>query len=205
MKKLVSSFGIFAAAAALSVLVLTASGCVTINVYFPEAQAEEAADQFIGGVWGEESAQATEEETVPPEENPQSARAGLLDFFFPAAHAQSDITMSTPAIESIQQRMKERFDTQLRQYYESGAIGLTNDALVAVRDLSAVPLSERNKVNQVVAAENADRRAVYREVAVANNHPEWEDRIREIFARKWIEEARSGWWYQNDSGDWVQK
>lgn len=205
MKKLVSSFGIFAAAAALSVLVLTASGCVTINVYFPEAQAEEAADQFIGGVWGEESAQATEEETVPPEENPQSARAGLLDFFIPAAHAQSDITMSTPAIESIQQRMKERFDTQLRQYYESGAIGLTNDALVAVRDLSAVPLSERNKVNQVVAAENADRRAVYREVAVANNHPEWEDRIREIFARKWIEEARSGWWYQNDSGDWVQK
>lgn len=188
----------------VSTLVALATACVTINVYFPEAQAEEAADKFIGGVWGDESADAVEP-VKPPLDNPQSAVSGLLDFFIPAAHAQEDITISTPAIESIQQRMKRRFEDHLRQYYESGAIGLGNDSLVRTRDLSAVPLSERNRLNQLVAEENADRKAVYREIAVANGHPEWEDRIRDIFARKWVEEARSGWWYQNDAGEWIQK
>ena len=32
---------------------LLLSACVTINVYFPAAAAEKAADQIIDGVWGE--------------------------------------------------------------------------------------------------------------------------------------------------------
>lgn len=182
--------------------VLAMASCVTVNVYFPEAQAEQAASKFIGGVWGGEGQPpADEQQNQPPMDNPQSS---LLDFFIPAAYAQ-DISISTPAVEAIQSRMRDRFSKSLRQYYESGAIGLTNNALVAVHDLSKVPLSERNKLNQLVAEENADRKAVYREIAVANGHREWEDRIRDIFAKKWIDEARPGWWYQNDSGDWVQK
>lgn len=190
--------------AALSAVTVVAVGCVTINVYFPEAEARQAADQFIDGVWGEEGAPAPVQ-PQPPENPPQGAAAAVLNFLIPAAHAQPDITISTPAIDSIQARMDERFNEHLRQHFESGAIGLTNDALIAVRDLSAVPLSERNRVNQVVADENADRRAVYREIAVANDHPEWEDRIRKIFAERWIDRAQSGWWYQDDGGNWVQK
>lgn len=190
----------------LAATALAASACVTINVYFPEAEAQEAADKFIDGVWGEESAgNPPETHPVPPKRQPRSAAAALLAFLIPAAHAQPDISISTPAIETIQSRMDERFDRHLRQYFDAGAIGLTNDALIAVRELSAVPLSERNRVQQLVADENADRRAVYREIAVANGHPEWEGRIREIFAERWIQRARSDWWYQNDSGGWVQK
>lgn len=190
--------------AVLSAVTVVVAACVTINVYFPEAEARQAADQFIDGVWGEEGAQAPAQ-PQPPENPPQGAAAAVLNFLIPAAHAQPDITISTPAIDSIQARMDKRFNEHLRQYFESGAIGLTNDALIAVRDLSAVPLSERNRVNQVVADENADRRAVYREIAVANDHPEWEDRIRKIFAERWIDRAQSGWWYQDDGGNWVQK
>lgn len=188
---------------------LASASCVTINVYFPEAQAERAADQFINGVWGAEGGEAPAgDEPMPPEQPPPpSAAAMVLDFLVPAAHAQSqaDINMSTPAIEAIQQRMDRRHEEHLRQYFESGAIGLTNDALVAARDLSAVPLGERNRLQQLVAEENADRRAVYREIAVANERPEWENRIREIFADRWIGKARSGWWYQDDNGNWVRK
>ena len=36
--------------AALALLLLTA--CVTINIYFPAAAAEQAADRIIEGVWG---------------------------------------------------------------------------------------------------------------------------------------------------------
>lgn len=185
---------------------LGSASCVTINVYFPEAEAERAADQFIDGVWGQGVGKAPDaSETKPPERPPQSAAARVLEFLVPAAHAQPDISISTPAIEAIQQRMDVRFENSLRGYFGSGAIGLTNDAMVAVRDLSAVPLSERNRVQQLVAEENADRRAVYREIAVANGRPEWEDRIRETFARRWIERAQSGWWYQDAGGNWVRK
>lgn len=192
--------------ATLTATVMVAAACVTINVYFPEADAKQAADKFIDGVWGEEGSETpAEPQPVPPEGQPQAAAAAILNFLIPAAHAQPDISISTPAIESIQQRMDRRFEEHLRQYFESGAIGLTNDALIAVRDLSAVPLSDRNKVNQIVAEENADRRAVYREIAVANDHPEWEDRIRDIFAERWVDRARNGWWYQDEGGNWVQK
>ena len=37
--------------------------CVTINIYFPEAAAEQAADQVIQEVWGTEP---TEEQSPPP-------------------------------------------------------------------------------------------------------------------------------------------
>jgi len=50
-------------------------------------------------------------------------------------------------------------------------VGLTADGFVAVRDASAVPLSERQAVNALVTAENQDRRALYSEIARANGHP----------------------------------
>jgi len=55
-----------------------------------------------------------------------------------------------------------------------------------------------------VADDNRDRNAVYREIAVANGHPEWESQIRDVFAKQWVASARSGWWYQQ-GGSWRQK
>jgi len=46
---------------------------------------------------------------------------------------------------------------------------------------------------------------VYREIAVANGQPDWEDDIRETFARRWIANARTGWYYQDASGSWQRK
>lgn len=178
--------------------------CVTINVYFPEAAAERAADRFIQDVIGPE---------MEPEEvsrniyrnrfNPIEALAGIL---IPSAHAQSvDIDIEGPQINAIKQRMTERQREHLASWLDAGAIGLDNTGLVAIRDRSSVPLSERRQMEQVVAEENQDRRAVYREIAVANGHPEWEDRIRETFADRWVANARSGWFYQDASGTWQRK
>jgi uncharacterized protein YdbL (DUF1318 family) len=46
---------------------------------------------------------------------------------------------------------------------------------------------------------------VYREIALANGHAEWEGQIREAFARQWIERAHAGWYYQDASGAWKRK
>ena len=75
----------------------------------------------------------------------------------------------------------------------------------ALRDPAAVPLPQRAAVNSLIAAENQDRAALYREIARANNHPEWEGDIRGTFGQRWIDRARSGWFVQNASGAWVKK
>jgi len=122
----------------------------------------------------------------------------------PLAYGQADIEVNTPAITVIKESLKNQHQ-QLRPYYDSGAVGLTRDGMVAVRDAKLVPLSERQKLNSLVAAQNKDRSALYKEIAVANGHPEWESEIRSTFAERWISKAKSGWWVQNASGAWIQK
>jgi uncharacterized protein YdbL (DUF1318 family) len=68
-----------------------------------------------------------------------------------------------------------------------------------------VPLNERRSLESVVADENRDRKAVYREIAVANGHPEWEQDIQQTFASQWVRNARPGWYYQTSDGSWKQK
>lgn len=187
----------------LAAALLTA--CVTINVYFPAAEAREAAREFVEEVIGEPAA------PVPsPVRDGGSARLDpvgiLLDLFIPAAHAQSaNIDIKTPAIQAIQARMAQRFQGQLQAHFDSGALGFGRDGLIVVRDAGKVPLNARVGLNQQVAEDNRDRNAVYREIAVANGHPEWEGQIREIFASQWIASARAGWWYQDAGGSWQQK
>jgi len=121
-----------------------------------------------------------------------------------AGYTQANIEIDTPAIVSLKQRMQQRHN-QLEAYYARGAVGLTRDGLVAMRDANAVPLAARQSVNALVAAENQDRNALYREIARANGHPEWEADISSTFAQRWIQLARTGWWYQSADGSWVRK
>jgi len=191
----------------ISIVLATAAiaACVTINVYFPEAAAERAADRFIQDVIGSNGVPAEELGRLEPASQ-RNLLARIGDFLIPSAHAQSaDIDIASPQIDAIKQRMVQRHSEQLSAWYQAGAIGLGNDGLVAIRDRSAVGLADRRKLEQAVSEENADRRAVYREIAVANGHPEWEDQIRDTFARRWVANARSGWYYQDESGNWQQK
>ena len=184
------------------------SACVTINVYFPAAAAEKAADRIIEEVWGketekEQSGHSGETSQIAERQSLLLVR-GLLEIILPSAQAQqADLDISSPSINAIKNRMQSRHE-QLKPFYDSGAIGLTPDGLVTVRDPKAVSLADRQRLNSLVADENRDRNALYAEIARANGHPEWEQGIRDTFARRWVENARSGWWYQTSSG-WKQK
>jgi hypothetical protein len=121
-----------------------------------------------------------------------------------AANAQSNLDISTPAIEQLKHAMAARH-VQLKPLYESGAIGLSRDGAVILRDTNAVPLAQRQAATTLVATENSDRAALYRELAQANGNPAWEADIRAIFGQRWIERAPKGWWVQNATGIWQQK
>lgn len=203
----------------LTVISATAllAGCVTINVYFPAAAAQKAAEKFIGNVIGPDT---QPQDQAPQQQNPPASgsssgngngiplAARVLDALVPAANAaeaQPNIKIQTPEVEAIQARMRDRYHSSLESLLDSGAVGFTHDGMVAVHDASKAPLPQRAQMNSTVADENRDRAAVYRQIAIANGHPEWEQQIRQIFARQWIDRAHAGWFVQNSAGAWVKK
>ena len=197
----------------IAALALALSACVTINVYFPAAAAEKAADKIIEDVWGPGGGKATpvkpgDKQSAVFERDAQrvllAAAGSVLNLLIPVADAQADLNVSTPAVRQLTQSMEARH-AQLKKYYDSGAVGLTKDGLVEVRDQNLVPLPERNAARKLVADENADRANLYREIAAANSHPEWEADIRSTFAERWASKASGGWYYQDKNGAWKQK
>ena len=185
------------------------AACVTINVYFPAEAAERAADRIIRDVYGEpvqpQPAPAEPQSLIRPLGAPStSPLLTLLDWLIPPAQAEADISVNTPAIRQLEAAMEQRH-RQLAKYYGDGAIGMTQNGEITIRDQKLIPLQDRNTVKGLVASENRDRNALYAEIARANGHPEWEAEIRGIFARRWIDNAPSGWWYQTGQGGWKQK
>ena len=197
------------------------AACVTINVYFPAAAAQAAADRVIDEVWGGQALPAPRA-PVPAApgslpQNPASPTSMLgptyerdvalmlLDFVLPSAQAaEPDLDVSSPEIGRLTDSMESRFK-ELAPYLDSGAVGIGNDGFLALRDANVVPLAERNKVRTLTANENADRAALYREMAQANGKPEWEVQIRSVFAQRWMLRAKPGWYVQERDGSWKQK
>ena len=192
--------------------ILLVAACVTINVYFPAAAAESAADKIIKEVYGkDEPAQPDKQPATNPdhssipEHHGSNLMGSIINFLIPAACAQQpDLNISTPGIERLKSMMTARHQ-QLSPFYDSGAVGMENNGLISIRTESAIPLRDRNTVKKLVADENRDRNAMYAEIAKANGHPEWESQIRDTFARRWVANAPKGWWYIGGSGGWQQK
>ncbi|MBE0436674.1 MAG: YdbL family protein [Methylomicrobium sp.] len=188
----------------IGALLLTA--CVTINIYFPAAAAEKAADQIIKDI------QQTTDSSQKPQSDLQSLKIvfyrlidGVLNVVIAPAHAQqADLSIDSPEIRRLTASMQNRFSS-LKPYYDAGYIGIGSDGLLVVRDPSAVPLRDRTQVNRLVAAENADRNQLYQAIANANGQPNWFAQIKSTFAARWIGNAQSGWWYQMPNGSWRQK
>ncbi len=199
----------------IALATLFIAACVTINVYFPAAAADKAADQVINDITGGATKGGT---TTPPQSNLVPLRAeqpnflvaalgATLETLVPAAQAQGAeaLNVSSPAITRITSSMAARFG-DLRKFFESGAIGLTKDGNVDVRDLNAVGLADRATAKRLVSEDNADRAQLYAEIAKVNNHPDWEADIRKSFAKRWVATgAQPGWYYQGEDGSWKQK
>lgn len=215
-------------------LFLTLAACVTVNIYFPAAAAEDVARDIAKDVLGAEPGAEPGEPNEKPDQGTLNRRQipgvqvaalelaalPIGDILVPEGKAQTqgqaeatvvaqgqgnaDINVNTPAINALRASMRKR-NASLVPYYRSGAIGFGRDALITVRDQGAIPLKERQSVKKLVADENKDRNALYREIAKANGHPEWEQNIRDTFAGAWVQESPSGYWYQDASGAWRQK
>lgn len=185
-------------------LVFFASACVTVNIYFPAAAVERAADQIVKETWGGPAKPAT------PAPQPQSRslfspnRVVALSFVSEAFAQDADINVTNPAIRALKESIKNRSNA-IKPYMDRGNIGIGQDGLLAIRSADGLNLKERAEVNQLVDAENKDREALYAEIAKANGIPKENiPKIKSIFAKSWIEQAQPGWWIQSN-GNWQKK
>lgn len=181
-------------------LILVAS-CVTVNIYFPAAEVQKAADKIVDDV--------RQEDKAPPKPTSylyhQLQELCALTFGASTAHAQVNVDISTPAIRALKASMQNRFP-QLKPFYDRGAVGENNNGFVEVRGAGALNLQEQAKVNQLVDQENKDRTALYREIMTANKFgPESLPQIQKIFANSWRGNSQPGWWVQNDAGQWGKR
>jgi uncharacterized protein len=193
----------------VGMVVLVLVSCVTVNIYFPAAAIQKAADQIVDDVRKvpEQKPQQTPEQ-APEQKKDKTSR--LEPFRFIAlgpteAEAAVDVNVSTPAIRGLKSSMASRFP-QLQPLYGKGAIGETNNGYLAIRDASALSLKDRADLSRLVEQENGDRRALYTEIIRANNLamntlPE----VERLFANSWRDKSSPGWWIQQDNGEWAKK
>ncbi|MFN3919689.1 MAG: DUF1318 domain-containing protein, partial [Methylohalobius sp.] len=102
--------------ALLALLLASIAACVTINIYFPAAAAEKAADQIIRDI----------QKGAPEVGGPQSSvtlrsirfslldpsphyRVGLLILGISPAYAQADLNIDSPEIRVLKASMQRRF------------------------------------------------------------------------------------------------
>lgn len=151
-------------------------GCTAIS-FVPQTAAQQAADSVIGDIW-------------------PTAPVGV--------GTSLDLIINTEAVTVIRKSMAKRHQA-LKPHLDGGAIGLTSDGLMAMRDANQVAALERAEVILRIADENKDRNTLYREIARANGHPDWALELRGTFSRRWISRAQTGWYYQNELGGWMRK
>jgi uncharacterized protein YdbL (DUF1318 family) len=186
-------------------LALVISACVTVNIYFPAAAVERAAEQIVKETWGGPGEPAK----APPKPQSYNRLAPMRTVsvkFVSEAHAQeTDINVSNPAIRALKDAIKQRSNA-IKPFMDRGNIGIGQDGLLTIRTTDGLSLKERADAQQLVEAENRDREALYVEIAKANGIPkENVPRIKNIFAKSWIEQAQPGWWIQDSQGNWKKK
>jgi len=198
---------------------LTVISCVTINIYFPAAAAEKAAEQIVNDVLKSVDPDVDQKGNTDKINNdsinkqsqlkanpfPSKALLAIVNFIIPAAEAgQADISINSPKIRSIRKSMEKR-QPKLRPFYNSGAVGFTNNGLIASVSNAGLSMKQKSTVKKLINSENRDRVALYAEIANANGHPEWQSDIQKTFSKTWINKISSGWMYQSKSGQWTRK
>lgn len=208
---------------ALGCFLLAACAVITVNVYFPEKAAKEAYKSLDEMLLKPEKGPAQKVPLAPPgatEEKPQSSIFHEMPSFnlvSPAFAAESEADAlavelsSMPEVLKAYDEMSKRLP-RLNQLFSSGAVGLTKQGLVTVREKSkATPQDE-----SMVAAENQSRKVVVTSMAKAilklNKQKETQAAIDQVmgkaaatFADTKREAAQPGWWVQLPNDRWVQK
>ena len=191
MKRLVSAL--------VAAGVIVGLGCVRIPKKFEahitvdvRHHVEEQADSVLDFVEGKSDTVSMEEEAPAPPGTSWLERVWQAVSPLPVAYAK-ELKMSSPAVTEITQRLRERF-AQLEALKKKGCAGENNRGYVELREAKRIEdPEERNHAQRIIAAENKDRKKLYKEMAQINKEDHVSvSMVERVFAQKHLERAKPG-------------
>ena len=185
---------------------------ITVNIYFPEKEAEEAF-------------KILEKELMTPEGEKQEPKSDAkpessLKFeLVTSAYAQeprlsekiAEMVKKMPDVVNAYKEMGARIG-EIDKMRDNGAVGIGNSGMLVFRDEELLTPDQK----KLVSAENENRKTIINGMAKAiiriNRAPENEQNLKQVmpqagklFAAIRQEMAKKGWWIQSPDGNWTRK
>jgi len=195
----------------LVVLAGAACAVITVNIYFPEKDVQEAyrvLEKELMTPGGEQKEQAA----------PAKSESRLQLEWVKTAWAEeenlaekiAETVKRMPDVVEAYRQMGVRL-AEIDRLREAGLVGEANTGLLVPRGGSLSPEDSR-----LVEAENENRKTVIRGMAKAivriNRQPDTPANVDQVmpqataqFAAIRRDSARKGWWIQTEDGNWVRK
>ncbi len=204
-----------------------AASCVNINIYFPEAEVREAAEEIVGEVRPEvagagnetgapqgSSSQAPDPEPTKSRLTPEVKTSGSV-WSLLGSHAawaeekkgdkKIELDVKSPVIKKIKETLKARY-AKLLPLYEKGAIGEGANGYLAAKDTDGLSLKEKRDVQTLLSEENDDRKNLYAEIVKSNGiEDSYVERVGQLFSAEWQKKSKAGWWIEPTAGKWEKK
>jgi hypothetical protein len=185
---------------------------ITVNIYFPEKEAEEAFNIL-------------EKELMPPEGEKQEPKpdakpeSSIKFELVTSAYAQeprlsekiAEMMKKMPDVVNAYKEMGGRI-ADIHKLADNGAVGIGNNGMLIFREEELLTPDQK----KLVAAENENRKTISNGMAKAiiriNRAPENEQNLKQVmpqamklFAAIRQEKAKKGWWIQSPDGNWTRK
>lgn len=123
----------------------------------------------------------------------------------PPAPETIKLDIGTPPVIVVKHALAQR-QSRLVRFYEWGAIGLGNDGMVKMRDESVLTnYTLKKTAGKLIDQENPDRMSLIYAVAEAHGGKEAIPVVRELLVKRWKDQWKSGWWMEDEQGNWIRK
>lgn len=122
----------------------------------------------------------------------------------PPNDEQINLDIGTPPVIIVKHALAQR-SSRLVYFLDPGIIGLGNDGMIKVRDDSRLNLAQRQIVGKLIDQENPDRNSLIYAIAEGHGGQQYEPATRRAQIRRWKEQFHSGWWMEDEQGNWHQK
>jgi hypothetical protein len=198
----------------MAILFLGVVSCmvITVNIYFPEKEAEEAFKILEKELMTPEG----EKQEPKPDAKPESSIKFEL---VTSAYAQeprlsekiAEMVKKMPDVVNAYKEMGARIG-EIDKIRDNGAVGIGNSGMLVFRDEELLTPDQK----KLVSAENESRKTIINGMAKAiiriNRAPENEQNLKQVmpqagklFAAIRQEMAKKGWWIQSPDGNWTRK
>lgn len=122
----------------------------------------------------------------------------------PLTADQVNLDIGTPPIMVAKHTLTQR-QSRLIRFYEHGSIGLGYDGMVKMRDASRLTLVQRQTAEKLIDQENPERNSLIFAIAEAHGGKDAIPAVREAQVKRWKAHFKSGWWIEDEKGNWIQK